>query len=281
MNHPRGPRARKRFSQHFLRDTTVLTALAQAIAPQPSDHIVEIGPGHGELTELLLPLVQRLDAIEIDRDLVVYLQKKFFGVDHLMIHSQDVLTVNFGALQQEGALLRIVGNLPYHISTPILFKLFSIPKSIQDIHIMLQKEVAERLTAAVNTAHYGRLSVMAQYYCQLVDLFTVDPGAFYPAPQVDSAVIRMTPRVSSVLRAHDADQLSALVKEAFTYRRKTLRNSLKKWVSATELETLSISPEQRAQQLTVEDFIKISNMVSLRRMKGGDCDEIPAHSSSH
>lgn len=253
--------ARKRFGQHFLKDGDVLDKLLLAIRPQPTDHIVEIGPGRGALTQRLLPAVQQLDVIEIDRDLVMLLQDHFSTENNLNIHQGDVLNFDFTVLKTNDQLLRIIGNLPYNISTPLLFKLFSYRAIIKDMIFMLQKEVVERLTAPVSAPHYGRLSVMAHYFCDSYALFSVPPQSFSPPPKVESAVIYLTPRQQPPA-VNDLQLFSDIVREAFSYRRKTLRNCLKKYLSVTQLQTLSIDPQQRPQELTVEDFVKISNMVS-------------------
>ena len=252
---------RKRFGQHFLQDPATLHHIVRAIAPRPSDHVVEIGPGRAALTQLLLPHVKQLDVIEIDRDLVAYLQQTFHEQKNLIIHAGDVLSFDFTALADHTPL-RIVGNLPYNISTPLLFKLFPCIERIQDMHFMLQKEVVERLTAPVGNHHYGRLSVMSQYFCDNALLFIVPPEAFSPSPAVDSAFIRMIPHTPTLI-ANDLSTLSLVVREAFNYRRKTLSNGLKKIIPSDLLVSLNIDPHQRPQQLKVEDFVKISNMVEI------------------
>ncbi|WP_423063140.1 16S rRNA (adenine(1518)-N(6)/adenine(1519)-N(6))-dimethyltransferase RsmA [Candidiatus Paracoxiella cheracis] len=252
---------RKRFGQHFLRDPNVLNKLLSAIAPRSTDHVVEIGPGQGVLTELLLPAVKRLDAIEIDRDLVTLLEERFSADNNLTIHQADVLKFDLNSIETDNERLRIVGNLPYNISTPLLFKLFSYGNLIQDMIFMLQKEVVDRLTATPGSHDYGRLSVMAQYFCEDSRLFTVGPEAFSPPPKVESAVVCLIPR-QHTHSVNDLNLLTTIVREAFSYRRKTLRNCLKKYISAEDLQTLNIDPIKRPQELTVEDFVKISNMVN-------------------
>lgn len=252
---------RKRFGQHFLRDPNVLNKLLSVIAPKPTDHLVEIGPGQGVLTELLLPTVKRLDAIEIDRDLITVLEERFSGNNNLRIHQADALKFDLNTIETDNKRLRIVGNLPYNISTPLLFKLFSYGNLIQDMIFMLQKEVVDRLTATPGSHDYGRLSVMAQYFCENSELFTVGPGAFSPPPKVESAVVCLIPR-QHTHPVNDLNLLAAIVREAFSYRRKTLRNCLKKYISVEDLQALNIDPIKRPQELTVEDFVKISNMVN-------------------
>lgn len=250
---------RKRFGQHFLQDPQTLQDIALAIAPNETDHMIEIGPGRGALTELLLPVVKQLDVIEIDRDLVTHLKQAYDNKKNLNIHEADVLSFDFNTLTKDRHSLRIVGNLPYNISTPILFKLFSSLEIIQDMHFMLQKEVVERLTAKVGSRDYGRLSVMSQYFCENIKLFSIEPSAFSPPPKVDSAFIRMIPRRSLQPLANDLKTFSNVVREAFNYRRKTLSNCLKKIISNDDLIRLGIDPKKRPQELTVEDFVKISN----------------------
>lgn len=252
---------RKRFGQHFLHDHKVLQDIVNAIAPTSSDHMVEIGPGRGVLTAELLPNVKQLDVIEIDRDLVAYLQNEFRSAKNFTIHEADILSFDFNLITRNNHLLRIVGNLPYNISTPLLFKLFPLFPIIQDMHFLLQKEVVVRLCAKVGSHHYGRLSVMSQYFCENMQLLAIKPNAFSPPPKVDSAFIRMIPH-RQLLPVDNLETLSRVVKEAFNYRRKTLANCLKKIITSGELISIDIDPNQRPQQLIVEDFVKISNMVS-------------------
>lgn len=252
---------RKRFGQHFLKDTNVLNKLLSAIAPQPSDHIIEIGPGHGALTQLLLPHVQQLDAIEIDRDLAASLRHRFAADENITIHQADALKFDFNTVKRNDQLLRIVGNLPYNISTPLLFKLFSYRDIVKDMIFMLQKEVVKHLIAATGSHYYGRLSVMAHYFCENSELFSVGPEAFLPPPKVESAVICLIPHQQTHF-TNNLNLFTDIVREAFSYRRKTLRNCLKKYICAEQLQALSIDPMKRPQELTVENFVKISNMVS-------------------
>lgn len=242
---------RKRFGQHFLEDSAVLDQIVHAIYPKENDEIVEIGPGEGVLTEQLLPYCRHLTGVEIDRDLVRYLQEKFKHEKKITIIEQDALQFTL-----ENSSLRIVGNLPYNISTPLLFHLFSQIKNIRDMHFLLQKEVVDRLCAAKCSADYGRLSVMTQYYCSAEKFFEVPPEAFNPPPQVYSAFIRLTPH--STKPDIPIEKLKQVVTIAFNQRRKTISNSLKSVISKEELEKLNISPQQRAQELSVEDFIKIT-----------------------
>ena len=255
--------ARKRFGQHFLIDKNLLQQIVNTIAPAKEDHVVEIGPGHGELTQYLLPRVTKLDVIEIDRDLIAQLKQRFEQYSHLTIHESDALKFNFETLISKDHGIRIVGNLPYNISTPLLFKCFSFIHRIKDMHFLLQKEVVHRLCAAVGSSHYGRLSVMAQYYCDNTLVFEIGPDAFKPPPKVDSALIRLIPRQKRLIDTNDINTLTQIVKEAFNQRRKTIRNTLKKSISEKSLMDLSIDPQLRPQQLSVDDYIRISNAITI------------------
>jgi len=250
-------KARKRFGQHFLNDPTILESFQRAIAPQSTNHLVEIGPGHGALTDYLVGMTKQLDLIEVDRDLIPVLQKKY-GTQ-ATIYEKDALFFDFRQLNQ-GEKLRIVGNLPYNISTPLLFHLFEQLDVIQDMHFLLQKEVVDRLVASPGEHNYGRLSVMSQFYCHAIFLRTVPPEAFVPPPKVQSAFVRLTPRAQP-LKVNSLTQLQAVVREAFNHRRKTLSNSIKKWISAEALMALGIDPKKRPQTLSVEDYIRISNAI--------------------
>lgn len=254
--------ARKRFGQNFLIDQNILYKMVTIMHPQAHDHFVEIGPGHGELTQLLLPEIQQLDAIEIDRDLVAQLQQKFANDPRVTVHSSDVLKFDFRSITPNERL-RICGNLPYNISTPLLFKIFLDIDAIQDMHFLLQKEVVQRLCAEVGSSQYGRLSVMTQYFCDTKPLFTVGPNAFRPVPKVDSAMIRLVPHDIPIKATH-FKVLSLVVREAFSHRRKTLRNSLKNLVPEAILHELHISPTTRPQEVTVTDYVRISNAIAVK-----------------
>ena len=251
--------ARRRFSQNFLVDQSVIVAIVEAIAPKPGDNMVEIGPGPGALTRPLAKVVQALHVIEIDRDLVAQLRGEFSG-NALTIHEGDALTFDFASL---GPGLRIVGNLPYHISTPILFRIAEYESVLRDVHVMLQREVVERMVAAPGSSEYGRLSVMLQYRFEMEQVLEVPAAAFRPAPQVESAVVRMIP-IAQAPRAHDEKVFSRVVAAAFSQRRKTLRNALRYHLDATELETLGVAPGARAQELAVASFIRIADYVCAR-----------------
>lgn len=253
---------RKRFGQHFLTDEIVLQNIIDVMAIQPNDHIVEIGPGQGALTQYLCEMVPHLNVIELDRDLVTFLQKKYSS-EQLTIHSADALQFSFTPLSKQQHDLRVVGNLPYNISTPLLFKLFSEIHCIQDMYFMLQKEVVLRLTAQPGNKQYGRLSIMAQYFCETEYLFTVPPEAFSPPPKVESAVIRLIPKKQHVLSEKEFSAFERIVKSAFQYRRKTIRKALAGLVPASIFETLDIPANARAEVLSISDFIRISQTISI------------------
>ncbi len=219
--------------------------------------MVEIGPGEGALTRELLPILGQLDVVELDRDLIPLLQDKLSELGELRIHQADALKFDFCQLSPGPAQLRVAGNLPYNISTPLLFHLLEMSHCIQDMHFMLQKEVVERITAKPGSGQYGRLSVMIQYYCEADMLFTVGPGAFRPAPKVDSAVVRLVPHQQPPV-AVDASRLSHLVNRAFGQRRKTLRNNLKGLLDADEIASLGIDPGIRPERLGLEDFARLT-----------------------
>ena len=218
--------------------------------------------GQGALTAPLLEAAGKLEVIELDRDLIPGLRVQFFNYPEFVIHEGDALKFDFAALKGEGPALRVVGNLPYNISTPLIVHLLTMGNAIADMHFMLQKEVVERLAAEPGGTDWGRLSVMAQYYCQVDQLFIVPPEAFVPRPKVDSAIVRLTPHDSLPHTADDPALLFELVKLAFGQRRKTLRNNLKGRVSAETLEALGIDPARRPQTLTVAEYVMIANQVA-------------------
>lgn len=254
-------RARKRFGQNFLRDTGVISRIGAAIHPLPHEHLVEIGPGHGALTESLVASGCRLDVIELDRDLVPGLLAAFSLKPGFKLHNADALKFDFAALARTGIPLRVVGNLPYNISTPLIFKLLENSSIIQDMHFMLQLEVVERLAAVPGNKSWGRLGIMAQYHCRVEHLFDVPPQAFSPQPRVQSAIVRLTPWPASPWAACDEAQLRNLVQAAFAQRRKTLRNNLKGFIDETGLRALDIDPGARAETLELSQFIEIANTV--------------------
>lgn len=256
-------RARKRFGQNFLHDPSVIQRIVAAIAPQPDQHLVEIGPGQGALTVPLLDAAGSLDVVELDRDLIAPLHQLAAGHGELRIHHADALKFDFRALAQEGAPLRVVGNLPYNISTPLLFHLIDQADVIQDMYFMLQKEVVDRMAAPPGGREYGRLSIMVQFHCEVTRLFTVGPGAFHPAPKVDSAVVRLVPRREPLVKVDDYAVFASLVNRAFSQRRKTLRNTLKGVLTAEEIQSLGIDPGLRPETLGLAEFAALSNLVAL------------------
>ena len=249
--------ARKRFGQHFLIDPTIIERIVTSPNLRADDRVVEIGPGLGALTGLLLRRLERLQVIEIDRDIVDRLRRQY-PPERLIIHAGDALQVDFAELPGKGPL-RLIGNLPYNVSTPLLFHLARFADAIDDMHFMLQKEVVDRLVAAPASHAYGRLSVMLQYRFTIDWLFDVPPQAFRPPPKVQSAVVRLLPRPAAALRVRDERHFATLVATAFAQRRKMLRNSLHALVSAELLDQLSIAATARAEELSVHDYICLAN----------------------
>ena len=252
--------AKKRFGQNFLTDQSIIASLVDAINPQEGQTLIEIGPGLGALTKPLLNNVTTLHVVEIDRDIVSWMNTEYkmpsYEKNDLIIHNVDALKFDFSSL---GDRLRITGNLPYNISTPILFHLLKNLNSIVDMHFMLQKEVVERMVAKPSTSAYGRLSVMLQYYLQMEYLITVPPEAFNPAPKVESAFVRCTPYAELPFVANDTDLLSKVVLAAFSQRRKTIRNTLKPFLNSDDFIKLGIDAQRRAETLSVEEFVAITN----------------------
>lgn len=256
-------RPRKRFGQNFLHDRGVIERIVRSIRPQPDQHMVEIGPGLGALTEHLVDAVRRLDVVELDRDLVPRLEERFGDRAHFHIHSADALKFNFAALAEQNEKLRVVGNLPYNISTPLLFHLLEQHQVISDMHFMLQLEVVNRLAAQPGDDDYGRLSVMIQYHCQVDKLFTVPPGAFTPPPKVYSAIVRLMPYNIKPHPARDEKMLERLVAQAFSQRRKTLRNTLKGLLDGEAIESLGIDGTRRPETLSLAEFVTLADAAAL------------------
>ena len=257
---------RKRFGQHFLTDQAVIRAIVAAINVAADDNLIEIGPGLGALTQPLAAALNHLHVIEIDRDIVKRLQSAYSPV-RVTVHAGDVLDFDFSLLPPQ---LRVVGNLPYNISTPLLFHLATFAARIRDMHFMLQKEVVDRMVANPGGGDYGRLSVMLQYRFEMERLFAVTADAFSPPPQVDSAVVRLVPRPSAAMLATSTALLEQVVRCAFTQRRKTLRNSLAGVISAAEVAALGIDPGLRAENLSVADFVAISNHLAAATRAGSE-----------
>lgn len=253
---------RKRFGQHFLCDQDVVQRIVAAIRPSPTDFLVEIGPGQGALTLPVLKLSRRLDVVEFDRDLVPELEARTASRGDLIIHEADALTFDFASLHRGARLLRVFGNLPYNISTPLLFHLLTFAPIISDMVFMLQKEVADRLAAPADSDAYGRLSVMMQYHCEVDLLFDVPPSAFFPPPKVQSSIVRLIPYQTFPHVANDYSLFADIVKQAFGQRRKTLRNSLKQLIDDDMWQRMPDVSGMRAEALAVKDFVEISNIIS-------------------
>ncbi len=248
-------RARKRFGQNFLQNQHIIGNIIHALHLQSSDNVLEIGPGLGALTQPLLNVLTHLNAIEIDRDLQAHLATMPGTNGKLTVIDADALTIDYS---QFGEHLRVIGNLPYNISTPLLLRLLHYTPHIADMHFMLQKEVVDRMAANPGCKAYGRLSVMLQYFCEVEPLFDVPPEAFHPRPKVDSAVVRLTPHASSPYPPVAFTALESLVACAFSMRRKTLANNLKPVISAEKLASIGIDPGLRPEQISVGDYVKIT-----------------------
>ena len=262
MNH----RPRKRFGQNFLHDIGVISRIVRSIAPKPGQRLVEIGPGQGAITRELLGAVGRMDAVELDRDLIEPLTKLCAPLGELRIYSSDALKFDFCELADAESPLRVVGNLPYNISTPILFHLLDQAQCIEDMHFMLQREVVARMAAEPGGKTYGRLSVMLQARCEVIPLFDIGPGSFTPAPKVDSAFVRLVPHRSARYQIDDYPLFQQLVTAAFSQRRKTLRNALRNLMSEAEISAAGQTPGARAEQLSVAAFATLAN--AARRSAG-------------
>ncbi len=254
---PEKHRARKRFGQHFLNDQYIIDQIISCIAPQKDEHLVEIGPGTGVLTRPLLSQVENLDVIELDRDLAARLRNEFSS-DRLRVHEIDVLNFSFQSMEKKNKKIRLIGNLPYNISTPLIFHILEASNVISDMTFMLQKEVADRMAAEAGTRQYGRLSVMLQYYCETEFLFDVPPEAFDPPPKVMSSIIRLVPK-KELLPLKDKLLFQTVVKQAFSQRRKTLHNVLKNLADDNDLESVGLSPKVRSDTITMEEYVKLTN----------------------
>jgi len=250
--------AKKRFGQHFLHDRGIVQRILDAFDPQPDETLAEIGPGPGALTRPLLERCKTLHVIELDRDLAARLRAEF-PPEQLVVHEADALKFDFCSLVPSGGRLRVIGNLPYNISTPLLFHLLEQQHCIGDMLFMLQKEVVDRMAAAPGCKDYGRLSVMLQWQLRVEKLFDVRPGAFTPPPKVDSSVVRLVPHAVPPAQVRDADAFAHVVRAAFAQRRKTLRNNLKGLMTPETLESLGIDPQRRAETLTLVEFAAVAN----------------------
>ena len=259
-------RARKRFGQNFLVDDTYIDRILDAIRPETGQRIIEIGPGQAALTLPLAASGARLQLLEIDRDLAAGLRARFASTANISVHEGDALDTDFAALTG-GQRFRLVGNLPYNISTPLLFHVLRWSDLIEDMHFMLQKEVVDRLAAAPGGSDYGRLSVMIQYYCRVEPLFRVGPGAFRPAPKVESAFVRLIPHAQPPVTATDIGCLEMLVRQAFSQRRKTLRNSLKGLLSADEISHTGTAPGARPETISLHQYVALADRLAANRQQ--------------
>lgn len=250
-----GHKAKKRFGQNFLVDEQIINDIIRAIRPEPNDNMVEIGPGLGALTRPLLKQLNKLHVVEIDRDIISRL-KTDYPQDKIVIHEGDALQFDFATL---AAPLRIVGNLPYNISSPLLFHFADYAARITDMHFMLQNEVVERMVAEPSTPEYGRLSVMLQYRFYMEKMLDVPPESFRPAPKVDSAIVRMIPMPAEKIAVKDQALFAQVVSTAFSQRRKTLRNTLKGYLAESDFAQLGIDAQLRAENLSVAEFARITN----------------------
>ena len=260
-----GHHARNRVGQNFLHDQYTIDSIVSAIAPRQNDVMVEIGPGLGALTEPVCDQIDKLHVVELDRDLAVRLREHPRLKDKLIVHEADAMKFNFDELAQPGRPLRVFGNLPYNISTPLIFHLLEKSQHITDMYFMLQKEVVERLAAGPNSKDYGRLTVMTQYYCQVVPVLEVGPHAFKPAPKVDSAVVRLVPYQQRPYEALNVNDLHRVCQEGFGQRRKTIRNSFRNFITAEQLEEIGIDPNLRPENLTLAQFVSIANWLTNHR----------------
>jgi len=261
LNHQGQHKARKRFGQNFLIDHGIIRDIVRAVHPHKEDLIVEIGPGKGAITQLLADSCDNLSVIELDRDLVPWLKVKFEKHPNFQLYQADALQFDFAQLIKNDQPLRIVGNLPYNISTPLIFHLLSYSTQVSDMHFMLQKEVVKRMAAKAGDSAYGRLGIMVQYYCEVENLFEVPPTSFDPAPKVDSAIVRLVPYKELPHKATNIKTLENLVNVAFQQRRKTLRNALKQLLAPEIIEQLPIDTSARAEEISLSDYVATSNLL--------------------
>lgn len=251
-----GHRARKRFGQNFLVSDNVINDIIRSVSPKTNEQVIEIGPGLGALTDRLVSTGASVTAIELDRDLVDHLNQRFSAQENFTLINADALQVDFSTLSDKK--LRVIGNLPYNISTPIMFHLLKNASQIQDMHFMLQKEVVNRLCGQPGTSAWGRLSIMVQYHCDVESLLDVPPGSFDPPPKVDSAVVRLSPRPPDK-PVRDLKMLEKVVRIAFNMRRKTLRNALKGLFTEQQIRDLDIDPSLRPENLSLADYVTLAN----------------------
>jgi 16S rRNA (adenine1518-N6/adenine1519-N6)-dimethyltransferase len=254
-------KARKRFGQNYLHDHNIIYNILSNIQAQEGEHWIEIGPGLGAITEPLLQQNVTLDVVELDRDLVKFLQDKFTDKKNITIHSADALNFDFSALAKTDEKLRIIGNLPYNISTPLLFHLLDSAYCIEDMHFILQKEVVDRMCAGPGSKKYGRLSVMIQYYCDTECVFDVPPESFNPIPKVMSSIVRLIPHNKPPVEIQTIEKLNKVVTTAFSQRRKTIRNSLIKLFTEEQIVALEIDPTLRAESISLSEYAKLSLLI--------------------
>lgn len=260
------PPPRKRFGQHFLHDRNIIDKIITAIEPSFDQHFVEIGPGRGALTRPLLARVAQLDVIEIDRDLASRLEYELHD-PRVTVHRANALKFDLATLDTSPGELRLVGNLPYNISSPLLFHLLGQARWLSDLHVMLQKEVVDRMTAEPGNRTYGRLTVALAARCRVQRLFDIKPGSFTPPPKVDSSFVRVVPEAERLLQLQDEKAFEFLVTRAFSMRRKRIANALRGLVSADQLVSLQIDPDARAERLSVDDYIRLANLQSNKHVQ--------------
>jgi 16S rRNA (adenine1518-N6/adenine1519-N6)-dimethyltransferase len=251
---------RKRFGQNFLHDAGIIRHIISSLETQHSDHYVEIGPGHGAITQPLASQVKQLDVIEIDRDLAAELQAQTWFGD-IKLHRADALKFDFSNIAHPPEMLRLVGNLPYNISTPLLFHILTQHHLFTDVHVMLQKEVVQRMTATPGNKNYGRLTVALAARCKVESLFIIKPGAFTPAPKIDSAFARLTPLEHPLITPTEQNTFDTLLRHAFGQRRKQLGNALQELLSIEQIKAAGINPQHRAETLSVFEFIELSHQL--------------------
>lgn len=260
---------RKRFGQNFLIDQQVIGQIVSAINPTPEENLIEIGPGMAAITEHLVKLCPSMTLVELDRDLIEFLNQKLIDYPAVTIINSDALKTDFDALYQ-GEKMRLVGNLPYNISTPLLFHLLETREKIRDMHFMLQREVVDRLSAAPGQKSYGRLSVMIQYHCRVMPLIPVPPTSFNPAPKVQSAVVRLTPYSELPYKADNLKLLSQIVSLCFQQRRKTLKNCLNTFMDFISPDSTSVDLTKRPEQLSVKEFVDLCNCINHNMVQSDD-----------
>jgi 16S rRNA (adenine1518-N6/adenine1519-N6)-dimethyltransferase len=256
-----GHQAKKRFGQNFLHNDAVISDIIDAINPEPGENLVEIGPGLGALTEPVIERAKKLSVVELDRDLAKRLRHHPFLAPHLTIYETDALTFDFAQLATDKKPLRIFGNLPYNISTPLIFHLLTFKDKVQDMHFMLQKEVVQRMAAGPHCKAFGRLSIMTQYQCQVIPVMEIGPEAFKPAPKVDSAIVRLIPHSEIKNPVKDINALNTVCLAAFNQRRKTIRNGFKNLISVEQLESMNIDANLRPENLTLDNYIMLANFI--------------------